>query len=97
MAPKSNFEDDFEFVGRGPKYLDSPFDNDSSPFKDVKEDFSFASKQFGTSDKSNFHSSKVTVKKREVDSIIYIVCYGFSLIQKIVCSALMYFLCYPNP
>lgn len=58
VAPKSNFEDDFEFVGRGPKYLDSPFDNDSSPFKDVKEDFSFASKQFGTSDKSNFHSSK---------------------------------------
>ena len=55
-----NLKDDFEFVGRGPKYLDSPFtDNDSSLFKDAKEDASFTTKQFGASDKANFHSSKV--------------------------------------
>jgi len=56
--PKSAFEDDFEFIGRGPKHLDSPFDNDADLFKDAKDDSSFAAKQFGASDKANFHSSK---------------------------------------
>jgi len=56
---KSSFEDDFEFVGRGPKYLDSPFDSEASLFKEEKEhSSSFTAKQFGKDDKTNFHSSK---------------------------------------
>ena len=59
---KSTFEDDFEFVGRGPKYLDSPFDNEASLFKEEKDNSSsFTAKQFGN-EKANFHSSKVRKK-----------------------------------
>ena len=58
---KPAFEDDFEFVGRGPKYLDSPFDNDASLFKEDKEaSSSFTARQFGKDEKTSFHSSKVT-------------------------------------
>jgi len=62
-APKSTFEDDFEFVGRGPKYLDSPFDNEASLFNKEEKDSpsstssSFNAK-FGQIEKANFHSSK---------------------------------------
>ena len=59
---KSSFEDDFEFVGRGPKYLDSPFDNSEASLfnKDDKDNSpSFTSRQFGKDDRANFHSSKV--------------------------------------
>jgi len=56
---KPAFEDDFEFVGRGPKYLDSPFDNDASLFKEDKDaSASFAARQFGKDEKTSFHSSK---------------------------------------
>jgi len=61
-APKSTFEDDFEFVGRGPKYLDSPFDNEASLFKEEKDSPSSTSSsfnaKFGQIEKANFHSSK---------------------------------------
>lgn len=56
-ASKSSFEDDFEFIGRGPKYLESPFES-------LKEDRSFSAREFGNLNNGGdaksgiFHSSK---------------------------------------